>query len=58
MKLINNHYLYLTIISQSQPPMKNNYKLHYCTDSPIQYRYRKIKSVINALGIDVTDSPK
>lgn len=33
-------------------------KLHYCTDIPLQYRYRKIKSVINALGIEVTDCPR
>lgn len=33
-------------------------KLHYCTDIPLQYRYRKIKSVITALGIEVIDSPR
>lgn len=33
-------------------------KLHYCTDLPIQYHYKKIKSVISALGVNVTDVPR
>lgn len=38
--------------------MDNEYKLHFCTDLPIQYRYRKIKAVISALGVKVVDVPR
>lgn len=38
--------------------METTLKLHYCTDLPIQYRYRKIKSVITALGLPVIDVPR
>ena len=38
--------------------METALKLHYCTDIPIQYRYRKIKSVITALGLPVVDVPR
>lgn len=33
-------------------------KLHYCTDLPILYRYRKIKAVITALGLKVEEVPR
>ena len=33
--------------------MDNQMKIHYSQDVSIRYRYRKVKSVIDALGVQV-----
>ena len=38
--------------------MENKTKLHYSKDPVIRYRYIKIKSVIEALGVKLTEEPK
>lgn len=38
--------------------MDNTLKLHYSTEEAIQYRYRKVKSVVAALNITLQEQPK
>ena len=38
--------------------MENKTKLHYSKDPIIAYRYRKVKAVIDTLGVKLEESPK